>query len=168
MVDDFCGSTAIAIQRALVLWLRSVVLRCCNDLVFIRAHYLIPARLYGFNPFGFIAQGDTRHLMEVGLFLHATGVVRISLALICRRCISRYGSGSSKVRPLNALLFLSCATLPVRDAAVAQRAYLSDGFQAPWILWRPGSSVFSCLCKCRRVPSVFQPVFMHRSRASSR
>ncbi len=45
-----------------------------QDLLGIGPHQLVPARLDGFDPLGFIAQSDARHLLEIRFFLHAAGV----------------------------------------------------------------------------------------------
>ena len=45
-----------------------------GDAVAVRAGQDVPARLNGFYPFGFVAQGNTGNPEPVGLFLHAAGI----------------------------------------------------------------------------------------------
>ena len=45
-----------------------------GDAVAVRAGQDVPAGFDGFDPFGFVAQGNTGNFQPVGLFLHAAGV----------------------------------------------------------------------------------------------
>ena len=69
----FCGIT-ITVEGFCLTTGRIGVAPSAQDELSIGPNELVRARVDGFNPFGFIAQSDAWHLVEIGFFLHTTGV----------------------------------------------------------------------------------------------
>ncbi len=76
-LDD--GGSRLAVAKGGGLWglgagLRVWALGGLEDFVWIAADDDVPAGLYGFDPFGFVAQGDAGNAEKERFFLDATGV----------------------------------------------------------------------------------------------